>query len=103
MVSNASGIALQTLLPCVPFAYLAGSMIGGMIASAAYETGKEVVLQVAAGNGFEAIIPTTVSDTVNVGKETVAAVDIKGVGKELKTSTISATSTGLIKIKSIVN
>ena len=101
LVSNASGAALQALLPCVPFAYLAGSMIGGMVASAAYETGKEVILQVSAGNGFEAIIPITVSNAVNIGQETVSKIDVKKIGNDLKKNTISTTSNGLIKLKSI--
>ena len=92
---------MQALLPCVPFAYLAGSMVGGMLASAGYEAGKEVVLQVAAGNGFEAIIPANVNNAINVGKETVAAVDVGKVTSNLKDSVISTTNTGLIKVKSI--
>lgn len=99
VVANATGATLQALLPFVPFAYLAGSMVGGMIASAGYEKGKEVVMQVAAGNGFEAIIPADVTNAISVGKETVASVDIKKVGSELKDSIVSTTNAGLIKIQ----
>ena len=99
VVANATGATLQALLPFVPFAYLAGSMVGGMIASAGYEKGKEVVMQVAAGNGFEAIIPADVTNAINVGKEAVASVDMKKVGSELKDSIVSTTNAGLIKLQ----
>lgn len=101
VISGVSGTVLQALLPCVPFAYLAGSMVGGMLASAAYESGKEVAMQVAAGNGFEAIIPADVNNAINIGKETVAAVDIKKVGAELKNNVITTTNEGIIKISGI--
>lgn len=100
VVANATGATLQVLLPFVPFAYLAGSMVGGMIASAGYEKGKEVVMQVAAGNGFEAIIPASVANVINVGKDTVVSVDIKKVSSELKDSIVNVTNSGLIKIQS---
>ena len=102
VVAGVSGAVLQSLLPCVPIAYLAGSMVGGMVASAAYETGKEVVLQVAAGNGFEAILPSSVNDAINIGKETVASVDVKKIGVDLTDNVVSTTKEGLIKIKSKV-
>ncbi len=99
LVSNASGAVLGALLPGVPVAFLVGSLIGGMIASAAYESRKEVAVQVVAGNGFEAIIPTEVSDVVNIGKDTVKSVDLKKITKDLKNSAVSTTNNGIIKIK----
>jgi len=99
VVAGATGATLQALLPFVPFAYLAGSMVGGMIASAGYDKSKEIVMQVAAGNGFEAIIPANVANAINIGKDTVASVDIKKVGSELKDNIVSTTNAGLIKIQ----
>jgi len=99
MVSQTSGVALAMIMPWFPLAYMAGSMAGGMLASAAYSSGKEVVLQVAAGNGFEAIIPSTVTDTVNIGVETVSSINIKDKTTELKNMVVSTTNAGLIKVK----
>ena len=101
VIAGCSGAVLQSVLPFVPFAYLAGSMVGGMAASAAYETGKEVVMQVAAGNGFEVIVPVEVENTINIGKEMVSSIDIAKVGNDIKNNTISTTKEGLIKIKSL--
>ncbi len=98
-VSQASGVALSMLLPCVPATYLIGSMIGGMIAAEGYRIGKEVVVKIAAGNGFEAIVPAGVADTINIGKDTVASLDITKLTNGLKSSVVAATSDGLIKIK----
>lgn len=103
VVSQASGTALSVLLPCIPGTYLIGSMVGGMIAAEGYKVGKEVVMQVAAGNGFEAIIPAEVNDTLNIGRETLASLDTKKMGNDLKKAVVSTTNNGLIKIKSLKN
>lgn len=100
-VAGCSGALLQTLLPFIPFAYLAGSMVGGMVASAAYESGKELVMQVAAGNGFEVIVPMEVKDTYNIGKEMVSSVDVDKVKKTLTNAVINTSTDGLIKIKNL--
>ncbi|MBP9997002.1 MAG: hypothetical protein KBT19_06960 [Lachnospiraceae bacterium] len=102
LVSQTSGVALQSILPCVPFAYLVGSMVGGMIATKGYEVGKEVVLKVAGANGFEAIVPSYVNEAVNIGEEIMTSVDTNKIVNDVKNSTISITNTGIIKVKSLV-
>ncbi len=99
VISQASGVALAALLPFIPGTYMVGSMLGGMLAAEGYKVGKEVVMQVAAGNGFEAIIPADVSDTINIGRETVASLDIGKMSSDLKRSVVTTTNEGLIKIK----
>ena len=59
--STASGIALQTLLPGLPFAYAIGSFVGQLLASVGYriikEAIKHVVLFISGVGGFEAMLP----------------------------------------------
>ena len=103
IISGCSGALLQVLLPFIPFAYLAGSMVGGMIASAAYESGKEIALQVAAGNGFEVIMPVEAKDTINIGKDMVASVNINKIKNEVSNTVINTTTDGVIKLKALRN
>lgn len=99
IVSHAAGTTLAILMPYFPLAYMAGSMVGGMMASAAYEHSKEVVLQVAACNGFEAVVPTSVANTFNVGEESLKNINIKNKANELKNMIVNTTKEGLIRIK----
>lgn len=100
MVSQTSGAVLMLMMPWFPLAYMAGSMVGGMLATATYESGKEIVLQVAAGNGFEAIIPTSVVNTVNVGVDTVSNMNIKNMSTDIKNMVVNTTNNGFIKVSS---
>ena len=102
VVSQTTGVLLTTLLPMVPFAYMAGSLAGGMIATAGFELSKEVILEIKDGGGFEAVVPTGVVNTMNVISDKVADLNIKENLTNFKDMTISTVSDGYIKIKSAI-
>lgn len=76
IVSQSTGVALQTLLPMVPFAYMAGSMAGAMLASAGYTVIKEAVFKIQDSGGFAAIVPEGVSEGLDVGKEIISSIGV---------------------------
>ena len=102
VVSQASGAALQTLLPAIPFAYMAGSLAGGMVASVDFQLTKELVLEIKDSGGFEAIVPTGVVNTMNVITDKVSSLNIKEQLTTFEDMTISTANDGYIKIKSLL-
>ena len=72
VASQTSGAALQMLLPMVPFAYLAGSMAGGMLASAGYDVAQNLVVEVKNEGGLAAILPEKITNGKAVGKQVIA-------------------------------
>ncbi len=75
IAAETSGAALQALLPMIPFAYFAGSMAGGMLASTGYQIGKEVVMEVRDEGGMAVVLPAKVKEGYNMGKELLAVLD----------------------------
>ena len=77
IASQASGAALQALLPMILFAYLARSMAGGMLSSYGYSEGKELAMEVQDAGGIGVVVPTKANETVNVGRKIIAQMDPK--------------------------
>ena len=102
IVSCATGAILATFLPAVPFAYMIGSLAGGMVASSGFSYAKEIVLEIKDGGGFEAIVPAGVVDTMSVISDKVADLKIDEQVTTFKDMAVSTANDGYIKIKSLV-
>ena len=102
IVSCASGALLAALLPAIPFAYMAGSLAGGMVASGGFSYAKEIILEIKDGGGFEAVVPAGVVDTMNVISDKVADLKIEEQVTTFKDMAVSTANDGYIKIKSLV-
>lgn len=98
IISQASGTALQALLPMIPFAYLAGSMAGAMLASTGYTIGKQAVLDIRDSGGFATIVPEGAVETLNVGKEAVSEEKIKKQVSKVADTVAGVTKSGVIKV-----
>ncbi len=98
IASQAAGITLQMLLPMIPFAYLAGSMAGGILASAGYSAGKQVVMKVIDADGFGAILPSEVTNAFNVAKDVIASFDLKEKASDFKNAVVSTSTNGMIYV-----
>lgn len=83
----------------IPFAYVVGSMAGGMLASSGYEVGKEVILEMRGGAGIEAIMPAQVAEGVEIGKDAIADLKIQDKVSAFKDMAVSTTEKGMIKIQ----
>lgn len=103
IVSQASGAALQMLLPAVPFAYMTGCMAGGMLATAGLQTVKDMVMEVKDGGGFEAIVPANTVQTMNVITDKISDLHITDQLSGFKDTVISTANNGYITIKSKVS
>lgn len=103
IVSQASGAALQMMLPAVPFAYMAGCMAGGMLATAGLQTVKDIVMEVKDGGGFEAIVPANTVQTMNVITDKISDLHITDQLSGFKDTVISTANNGYITIKSKVS
>lgn len=101
-LAQTSGVALQALLPLFPFAYLAGSMAGGMLASMGYTKGKEVVLEINSAGGLGVIVPKAASEGINVGKNVIAATNWDNKASSFKSMMVSTAKNGMITVKSKV-
>lgn len=77
IASQASGAAVQAMLPMVPFAYVAGSMAGGMLASAGYQVGKTMILEIKNEGGVMAVLPERITKGYNMGSDLLKELDIK--------------------------
>ena len=100
VVSQSTGTLLQMLLPIVPFAYMAGSLAGGMIATAGFEISKEIILEVKDGGGFEAIVPKGLVNSMSVISDKVSNLNLQESVTNFKDMTVSTLNEGYIKIKS---
>lgn len=102
VVSQASGMMLAQLLPAVPFAYMAGSLAGGMIATAGFELTKDLILEIRDGGGFEAIVPTGTVSTMDVIADKIAALNISEQVTTFRDMAVSTAGNGRITIKALV-
>ena len=102
IVSQASGAALQMLLPAVPFAYMAGCMAGGMLATAGLQAVKDMVMEVKDGGGFEAIVPANTVQTMNVITDKISDLHITDQLSGFKDTVVSTANNGYIQIKAAV-
>ena len=84
----------------MPFAYMAGSLAGGMIANTGFKITKELILEIKDGGGFEAVVPSGAIDTMNVIEDKVSSLDIKEKLTTFKDMTVSTLNDGYIRIKS---
>lgn len=103
VISQVSGAALAALLPAIPFAYMAGCLAGGMIATSGFEMAKELILEIKDGCGFEAIVPKGAVDTINVITDKVSDLNITEQMTTFKDMTVSTANNGYIKIKSLIS
>ena len=101
VASQTSGAALQMLLPMVPFAYLAGSMAGGMLASAGYDVAQNLVVEVKNEGGLAAILPEKITNGKAVGKQVIAKLNLKDIQSSLSDLHITITSDNKIKISQV--
>jgi len=96
--SQTSGALLQVLFPYIPFAYVAGSMAGAMLASAGYEAGKEMYLEVKGEDGFETVVASNVKDGTTIATDLLKSVNIKDGVSSLKNIAVTTFNNGKIKI-----
>lgn len=100
IVAQGVGTLLGILLPMIPFAYMAGSMAGSMVAATGVQTIKSIVLEIKDGGGFEAIVPANVVETASVIKDKIAELNITDRLSSLKDSALSVANDGYIFVKS---
>ncbi|WP_022765317.1 hypothetical protein [Butyrivibrio sp. XPD2006] len=98
IASQASGALLQALFPFIPFAYVAGSMAGAMVASVGYEVGKEVILEIRGENGFETIVPETISTGKSLAESAISKIKLQDKLSEFQGMAVSALGNGKIRI-----
>ena len=97
VASQATGIAVAAMLPMIPFAYLAGSMAGSMLASAGYSIGKDVVMEVKDTRGIGTILPAEIKG-FNLGKEIIVKMDLKEKIASIKELNIITKDNGTIVV-----
>lgn len=101
IASQTSGALLQALFPFLPFAYIAGSMAGAMLASAGYEAGKDLVLQVRGANGFETVVPETLSAGKSLANDFMDKINLDNNISEFKNMAITTIGNGKIKLSEL--
>ena len=99
IASQTSGALLQALFPFIPFAYVAGSMAGAMVASVGYEVGKEVILEIRGENGFETIVPETISAGKSLADSAISKIKLQDKLSEFQGMAVSTLGNGKIKIQ----
>ena len=99
IASQTSGALLQALFPFIPFAYVAGSMAGAMVASVGYEVGKEVILEIRGENGFETIVPETISAGKSLADSAISKIKLQDKPSEFQGMAVSTLGNGKIKIQ----
>ena len=95
----ATGTLLQTLLPMIPFAYLAGSFAGSICASIGYSMLKEVVLEIKDCEGFPAVVSAGILNTLSVAKDKIASLGIKEMLSDCKDLIVSTVDDGYIRVQ----
>lgn len=93
---------LLAILPGTKLAMMAGCMAGGMIAAIGYTIGKEAVLDIVDGGGFEAIIPTQVVTAASIATDTIASLNIQEKWSDFSDTVISTASDGYIMVTSLI-
>ena len=98
IASQASGILLQTLFPFIPFAYMTGSMAGAMLASAGYNAGKEIILEVRGEKGFETVVPEKLSSGDSLATSFMSNLKLTDTFSEFQHKAVSTIGNGKIKV-----
>ena len=97
-VSGLAGTAFATVAPGLPLVYMAGSMVGGIIATAGFEKTKELIFEVQDGGGFAAIIPSGLANSVDSIKNEIKNLNFSEKISGAKNFMISTISEGKIKL-----
>ncbi|WP_294242047.1 hypothetical protein [Pseudobutyrivibrio sp.] len=100
IASQSSGALLQVLFPFIPFAYVAGSMAGAMLASAGYSAGKELILEVRGENGFETVVPEALATGKSLTTSFMSNLNLKETFSEFKHTAVTTIGNGKIKVSS---
>ena len=98
IASQASGTLLQALFPFIPFAYVAGSMAGAMVASAGYAAGKDLILEVRGENGFETVVPEALASGKSLATSFMSNISIQYTFSDIKHLAIKTLGNGKIKV-----
>ncbi|SDA77021.1 hypothetical protein SAMN02910368_02612 [Lachnospiraceae bacterium G11] len=98
ITSQASGALVQALFPFIPFAYVAGSMAGAMVASVGYSAGKELILQVRGENGFETVVPEIMTSGQSLATSFMKELSLKDTISDFKKMAVNTIGNGKIKI-----
>ncbi len=98
IASQTSGALVQALFPFIPFAYVAGSMAGAMVASAGYSAGKDLILEVRGENGFETVVPEAFADGKSLATSFMAKIDIKNTFSDFKHIAVQTIGNGKVKV-----
>jgi len=99
IASQSSGALVQVLFPFIPFAYVAGSMAGAMLASVGYAAGKELILEVRGENGFETVVPESLSSGKSLATSFMNNINIKDKLSDFKGMAVSTIGNGKLKIQ----
>ncbi|WP_051525802.1 hypothetical protein [Butyrivibrio proteoclasticus] len=102
IASQTSGTLVQALFPFIPFAYVAGSMAGAMLASVGYTTGKELILEVRGENGFETVVPEAFASGKSLATSFMSNITLKDKLSDFKGMAVSTIGNGKLKIKTKV-
>ena len=100
IASQTSGALLQMLFPFLPFAYMAGSMAGAMVASVGYDAGKEIILEVRGENGFETVIPEKMASGKELATSMMSKINMRETLSDFQEMAVSTIGNGKIKIQS---
>ncbi|WP_029319504.1 hypothetical protein [Butyrivibrio sp. AE3004] len=100
IASQTSGVLLQALFPFIPFAYVAGSMAGAMLASAGYAAGKDIILEVRGENGFETVVPEALASGQSLATSFMSKLDLNGTISDFQHMAVTTIGNGKIKISS---
>ncbi len=98
IASQTSGALLQALFPFIPFAYVAGSMAGAMVASAGYAAGKEFILEVRGENGFETVVPEALASGKSLASSFMSQISIQDTFSDIKHLAIKTIGNGKLKV-----
>lgn len=102
VVSIGSGMALKTLLPAIPFAYMVGSMAGSMLATAGLGIAKEIIMEVKDGGGFEVIVPTGKVNAMSVITDKITNLNIYQELSAFKDTVVTTANDGYIYVSSVL-
>lgn len=97
-----AGVLTICFPEALPIVYIAGSLAGGLIASAGYQFGKETLSFTLEDAGyFGAFVNTKTVDTLEVAKEAISNLNIQEKTTELKDFVVSTTTEGYVTISSM--
>ena len=92
---------MLTILPGTKLFMLIGCLAGGILASTGYSVGKEAVLELVDGGGFEAIVPEGVASSLSKIKEKIASINFQDELSNLQEFAVTTVNTGVIIIKNL--